>query len=160
MSSGYTYSWKKANHSQALSLFSSCLSSFPPKDWKARTISSKTIILISIGSMANHYASLLLLYNKDSFISTSHSTFSLIPDTQHAFNKQETVLLLTFCSIHCPTYCYYQSEKNPVLICRNFTFLWNLYLSHIFNNDNGFYLRTLFFPIFLRYNDMHNTIHS
>lgn len=101
----------EANDSKVLSLFSSCLSSFPPKYWKSRTISSKTTTLSSVGSKANHYASLLFLYNKDSFISTSHSTPSTIADTQHAFNKQ-TVLLLPFCYRHYPRYCYYQSE-NP-----------------------------------------------
>lgn len=102
---------KEANHSKVLSLFSSRLASSPPKDWKARTVSSKTIILISVRSIVNHYMSLLFLYYKNSLISTSHSTFSIIHDTQHAFNKRQTILLLPFCCRHYPRYCYYQSEN-------------------------------------------------
>ena len=48
--------------------------------------------------------------------------------------------------------------KTIVLTCREFIFLLNLCLIHISVNDRDFYLRTLFFPMSLRYNDKHNTM--
>lgn len=123
------------------------------------TISPKIIISMSVGSIANLYASLLFLYNKDSFISTSHSIFSIMPDAQNAFNKEEIVLLLPFCSRHYPRYCYYWSKNHSSYLQRvhhpfefvieSYFHLWQCLLP-----KNSY----LLFPMSLKCNDERKTI--